>query len=222
MGKRGPQEVRDLLWFWARVWYQQFKGMRDGIRGRVVDRGPSPIVCVTTDREARELWEKLRRARTATRVQEICKQSSLWNRKTYVKQIYDQAAQFIAAREGYPERTVPVPAERELWEGLLRAETVRQVRAIYRRSKYWLNPRWRGKVYVRTLYEHADQFLDAKKARRYPDSARPSSDDRRLRFLAAAMAGITVGRRPRTANDSCGKPSPKLGKRFWEPILRTD
>jgi hypothetical protein len=121
-----------------------------------------------------------------------------------------------------PRRTIGVPAERKLWDALLRASTLRQVRAICQRSKYWLNPKWRGKVYVRDLYEHADQFLNAKKARRYPRSERPSSDDRRLKFLAAAMAGIAVGRGLRTAIKWCSKPSPKLGKRFWEPIFTED
>ncbi len=98
-----------------------------------------------------------------------------------------------------------VPPERDLLDALLQARTPKQVRTICRRSRYWLNPRWGGRVYVKYLYDHADQFLRAKDDPRYPRSTRPSSYDKRLRFLARAMAGITLGRRPRTAIDLLAK-----------------
>ena len=97
------------------------------------------------------------------------------------------------------------PAERELWERLLDARSVEEVQVICGQSQYWLNPRRSGKPFVEVLSSRADQFLAAKNDRRYPASRRPSSDDRRLRFLARAMAGVTLGRSPRTSVDLLGK-----------------
>ena len=98
-----------------------------------------------------------------------------------------------------------MPPERELWHALLRAATVEEVRGICRRSRYWLNPKTSGKPFVEILSTRADLFLLAKSDRRFPASERSSSDDKRLQYLARAMAGITLKRSPRRAIDLLAK-----------------
>ncbi len=102
-----------------------------------------------------------------------------------------------------------IPGERELWEKLLDADRVEEVQVICRQSQYWLNPRRSGKPFVEILSRRADRFVAAKNDRRYPASKRPSSDDKRLRFLARALAGITLGRSPRTSVDLLGEGIPR-------------
>lgn len=98
-----------------------------------------------------------------------------------------------------PAYTKGVPAERELWARLLEAKKPSEVRSICRRPRYWLNPKWGGRPYVQALHDHAAEFLKAKNGSRFPCSSRPSSDEKRLDYLARAMAGISCGVSGRTA-----------------------
>jgi hypothetical protein len=52
---------------------------------------------------------------------------------------------------------------------------------------------------MRCLYKEAEKLVKSKSDARYPKSARPSSFEKRLTFLARALAGITVGMSPRRA-----------------------
>jgi len=91
-------------------------------------------------------------------------------------------------------------AEQRLFLDLLRTRSARRVREICRQSKFWLNPRAaRGRPFVGCLSKLAEKLVRAKADPRYPKSARPSSFEKRLTFLARALAGITVGLSPRRA-----------------------
>jgi hypothetical protein len=104
------------------------------------------------------------------------------------------------------ETRIPgIPPERELWHALLRAASVEEVRRICGRSFHWLNPKTSRKPFVEILSTRADLFLTAKSDRRFPASERCSSDDKRLLYLARAMAGITLKRSPRRAIDLLAK-----------------
>jgi hypothetical protein len=92
------------------------------------------------------------------------------------------------------------PPEERLFFDLLRTRSARRVREVCRESKFWLNPKApRGRPFVGCLYKNAGKLVKAKSDPRYPKSARPSSLEKRLRFLARALAGITVGMSPRRA-----------------------
>jgi hypothetical protein len=93
------------------------------------------------------------------------------------------------------------PPEQKTWNKLLEATTIPDIRKACRASRYWLrNPRI---SYCLALL--CDQLgpilLAAKKERRYPKSERPTSDERRIRFLALALAGACMGIAPRYANE---------------------
>lgn len=106
----------------------------------------------------------------------------------------------VALRIGH-RKIRGIPPERDLWKKLKQAVNVEDVQGICRQSQFWLNPRKSGKPFVETLSTKAGQFLAAKNDRRYPGSERASSEDKRLRYLARAMAGITLKRSPRTSVD---------------------
>ena len=189
---------------YARWWKRVFQEMRDGRRSREVEVGPAPFYYITKERAEKELLEKLYRARSATRVREICKQSQPWNVKPFVRGIYDQAEEIPASRGYRVVKTKGVRGDRNLWERLKRAKTVKQVRDACYSSKWWVDQtsrKGRRNAWMRKLTKDANQFIKAQEDKRYPRSNRPSSDKKRLRYLAHAMAGIACGISYRTAVD---------------------
>jgi hypothetical protein len=128
-----------------------------------------------------------------------------------------------------------IPAECHLWKALKRARSARQVRRICRQSKHWL--KWKSE-FVRdgvvrgyaqspsacpkALYDHAEEFCQAKRDDRYPDSDRPSSDDKRIEFFARVMAGLSLLEpiAPATAVDLLRKFKHRRHCQCWRCTLR--
>jgi hypothetical protein len=222
-----PKIVNELLLEqFSRWWFNTLEGMRDGRpgfrtftipsvsiailrksfkEGLAVARlavGPTYIHIVATDPAEVDLLQKLSEAETATQVKLACKQSRMWKEKEYVREIFNKANEFIRNNATRDVTGKSRQAEPRIWGRLLRAETVNQVRSTAYSSRYWLNPRRRGgRVWLRVLSKQADQFLRAKEDPRYPRSNRPSSEDKKLRYLARALAGISLGVSYRTAVD---------------------
>lgn len=94
-------------------------------------------------------------------------------------------------------------SEPEVWRAVVTPRMADEVRAACRQSKRWLNPKWQGKVYVQDLYDHAEQFIQAKKDPYYPK--RESGDEKRVAFFARVMAGISLGISPGTSVDRLRK-----------------
>jgi hypothetical protein len=94
-------------------------------------------------------------------------------------------------------------AEPKVWRALVAARTAIDLREVCRKSKRWLNPKWEGRPYVQDLHDHAEQFLRAKEDVYYP--RRDSADEKRVKFFARAMSGITLGISPITAIDRLRK-----------------
>ena len=187
--------------------------MRDGTPSYETVAGSAPFALITKDRRESELWEKLLRARTPEAVQRICKQSRLRDEKAYVMklEIYQQAGEFVASKSLRVVRVRPQPGDRNLWEKLKRAKTIQQVQNACYKSKWWVHQtsrREKGKAWMRRLTQDAGQFIRAKEDTRYPRSNRPTSDNKRLKYLAHAMAGIACGISYRTAVDSLEKTQP--------------
>ena len=95
--------------------------------------------------------------------------------------------------------------EHALWLRLLDATTPEEVRAVCDESEFWLNPKRGAILFHDALFHHAEDFLAAKRDSRWPKTNRPTSQGRRIRFLARSMAGISMGISIRTAQDLLAK-----------------
>jgi len=109
-------------------------------------------------------------------------------------------------------------AEHGLWERLLEATRAEEVKVVCDASPYWLNPKRGAIIFNRLLSENADRFLAAKQHPRWPRSRRPTSQGRRIRFLARAMAGISMGISIRTAQDLLAKTEKEKLEAVYRPI----
>ena len=127
------------------------------------------------------------------------------------------------SRAWEPVQRKGIAGEPELFRRLVEAETAEEVRQTYLESPFWLNPEKSHKLFLRLLYDHAEQFVAGKcDEKRCPDSQRPTSRERLLRYLARVMAGIMEGRRPRTAVDKLGgqtHPGFERGTHLREGVL---
>jgi len=174
------------LLFWEALWFHEvFRPMRNGIasfpREEALECPRPPRLPKTTAYEELNV-ERLRE----------------WRKKDEAHWAELRKGRIVEMRLRW---TRSVPDEKHIWNALKLAATPEEVRTAYTMSKYWFNPKWHGRAYVNQVYEHADLVVKAKNDPRYPRSDRPSSDDKRLEFFPAVMAGITEERSPLTAVD---------------------
>jgi len=108
--------------------------------------------------------------------------------------------------------------ENALWERLLQATTPEEVRAVCDESPFWLNPKRGATEFHRVLSENPESLLAAKLDPRWPRSNRPTSQGRRIRFLARSMAGITMGIRIRTAQDLLARTDKETLEAVYRPV----
>lgn len=120
---------------------------------------------------------------------------------------------------------IPVRAETEVIEELLRADTPEKIKEICsdafttRRVEVEPGveidipvPNWpisSESVLPRHLAQHAKEFIDAKNDRRFPRSSRPTNRLKQLWFLARALAGAVLGIKTRTAINLVGSMRPE-------------
>lgn len=120
---------------------------------------------------------------------------------------------------------IPVPAETEVIEELLRADTPEKIKEIcsdaFTTRRIEVEPgieidnpvsNWpisSESVLPRYLAQHAKEFIDAKNDRRFPGSSRPTNRLKQLWFLARALAGAVLGVRTRTAINLVGSMRPE-------------
>lgn len=71
------------------------------------------------------------------------------------------------------------------------------------------------------LSDHAAQFIEARKDRRFPKSGRPSSRLKQLWFLSQALAGAAQGMATRTAINQLGSVRPDEPDKISKFIKRT-
>jgi hypothetical protein len=96
--------------------------------------------------------------------------------------------------------------QRKLWLKLLQARTPQDTKNACKESLFWIREDGTVKdsrilYFLSLLCDLASVFLVAKKEKRYPQSDRPSSDAKRVLYLARAMAGACLGVTPRYANE---------------------
>lgn len=95
--------------------------------------------------------------------------------------------------------TLPVSAKPELWNQLKKARSVGDVREVVRRL------RRQHRELASILCAHPEGFLRAKHLPHWPKSKRPSSDNKRIQFLAKILAGLKLGIAPLTATKRLGR-----------------
>ncbi len=108
--------------------------------------------------------------------------------------------------------------ETDLWIQLLEATKPEQVLAACDRSEFWLNPKRGAVIFYRALSQHAESFLAAKQDPRWPRSNRPTNQGKRNRFLARALAGITLGISIRTAQDLLARTDKEKLEKIYHPV----
>ena len=108
--------------------------------------------------------------------------------------------------------------EHALWQRLLNATTPEEVKAVCDESPFWLNPKRGAIMFHDLLSGNAEGFLAAMRDRRWPKSNRPTSQGRRIRFLARSMAGITMGIGIRTAQDLLAKTEQEKLEAVYRPM----
>lgn len=190
---RKPRVAPVTLAVFANLWFIEFYGMRYGL-------GPDGHYDSQSESEYVQFVP-----RTFSPISELAQDQIA---AAYEEEVMDGAAVFATGPEGklvahvdlYTMKIekVPdggIPSERQLYQQLIRARTARRVRTLFKRSAWLQN---RTKPYLRDFFDHADQFADALKRYRLPSSQRPSSEKRRLIFMASAMASITWGLSPIT------------------------
>jgi hypothetical protein len=174
----GPKPALDRnLLVWESEWYWIFHGLVRGI--------PS------TSGIAQE-WEPIRPPRKTGIAELDEERSAAWREKSTTQEGW------IPIK--YHQRTRGRAAEIDVWEKLLKARTPDQIRKAYRSSRFWLNPAKNMRGWVEELDKHAKEFLTAKKYR-YPNSKRPSSEEKRIMHFSRAMAGVMTGIGPSRAID---------------------
>jgi len=103
-------------------------------------------------------------------------------------------------------RGVKLPAEPRTVKALFDAKTVRQVRAICRKSA-WMAKQPASPLTV-SVPIFAKQLLDAKRDRHYPKSDRETSLSKKCWFLAEALAGARFGLSARRSINIIGAGEP--------------
>lgn len=109
----------------------------------------------------------------------------------------------------------PLPARPDLWQQLKIAKSTEKMQRTLSEIYGWLSTHWpsvqNDPRYCRVLCESAPKLQQAKKLWNYPSKKRPSSDEKRIEFLAKALAGLTLERLPATATTKlCRWRIPKL------------
>jgi hypothetical protein len=116
--------------------------------------------------------------------------SESWNRASVEK--YRKSLMIAKEIKIQYKRKRALSPKLAVWELLTKARTLKQVRQAYEQAGYW-KPR------LTILRDHPEGFLAAKRGPRYPRSNRPTSDEKRIRYLARSMAGIHMGLSPATS-----------------------
>jgi hypothetical protein len=121
-------------------------------------------------------------------------------------------------RGRYIRADLDVEGEHALWVRLIKATTPEEVRMVCDESEFWLNPKRGATLFHDVLSQYPERFLDAKRDPRWPKTNRPTSQGRRIRFLARSMAGISMGISIRTAQDLLAKKEKEKLEAIYRPV----
>jgi hypothetical protein len=173
MGRRGPKSVPKLdLYAWDAEWLWFFSGLRNGFPAKT--------------------WYSIA----------VPKKPRLQTHPILLAELRKKPID--VKREKHISASLPM--DRKTWVNLLAANMVRDVRRVCKSSKYWSREsgdirNLRACYFLGLTFDLAPIFLAAKREERYPKSTRPTSDGKRMRFLARAMAGACLGLSPRYTHE---------------------
>ena len=200
--KRDPAVLRGLL---ARefAWQIAFCGLREGL--------PEWDTSIPNPETVGLKWSRPKSHMPRTK-----DEKAFW-RKHYADHLMEADKEFTEKIILAPPREVP--GEPQLWKALSDPQTgARKVRSICLQSRVlrflYSNPS------STPLYRYAREFCRAKKDKRYPSGGkqgRPSSDQKRVDYLARVMAGLSLRKpiAPATAVDLLRKMTHKRGCTCW-------
>lgn len=200
-----PADLNELL-FYERAWTNVFRGLRDGSpeTEEEILGGRGVAIFVKQSSQDRE---KLFVFRSGEKPLKRSTNKALSASQEWRAIVRKEEKEFEKLETGQKVARVrhrAIPGEPRLWEALKRAHNAAELRRICRRSKHWLKWEWSGEIEGRhwyqrapsacpkALYDHAQEFCQAKRDERYPASDRPSSDDKRIEYLARVMAGLSL------------------------------
>jgi hypothetical protein len=197
------------------AWVLTFVGLRDGApecEWEIPGGHGSAMLIKSKQEDGRRRLQVLRSGKTANSIPSKTVDISLprfatapsdirnWNER--VEQEESEFDDFVTGKKAVKVKCPAKPAERHLFDALLRAKTAAQVRRICRRSELWLKYRWdlgKGHFFElwsacpRVLHERAEDFCQGKLDPRYPAlDKRASGDYRRIEYLARVMAGSSL------------------------------
>ena len=202
--KRGPAVLHELIRL-EFGWQIVFSGLREGLPGWD-NHLPNPET-------AGLKW--LRSSKQHYRSED---EKEFWD-KHFARHLQEADKEFTEKIILAPPRDAP--SEPELWKALSDPQNgPKKVRDICVKSKVlrFLFGRPRSMP----LYEHAREFCRAKRDKRYPHSDRPSSESKRVDYLARVMAGLRLQKpiAPATAVDILRKMKHKRACPCWRCYVR--
>jgi hypothetical protein len=107
-------------------------------------------------------------------------------------------------------------ARTDIWNSLIQARSVKEVRSACRRWKLNLiEVTSNHEIFPGLLDKHAVEFFATIRDKRFPRA--PYSDESRLKHLARGLAGAIVGLRPATAIDRLRKMKHGPTGPLWDP-----
>jgi hypothetical protein len=235
MGKRGPKPTNETaVRTWVRLWKQAFRYLRDGLEQGVIETLDPDYMKLKREQVGPDHFKigPVKQFQPHAPTGPIRFGSTGRLRRTWAE-VPDAERRKLSTPVDFVMLRIPaIPPDGSTYSQLLRAKTVRRVRTICRRSRYWQplkskrcrflyridNKDERMRAYqelanlagiifprLQDVYNHADRFLLAKSDRRFPASNRPTSDKRRMHFMACAMAGVNLRRSLRTTLDKSPK-----------------
>jgi hypothetical protein len=198
-----------LLLIWEQTWFSMFCGLRDGRPEADVDvpGGVAAGMLVKARLESRR--RILQTIRPGEPVRVVTLRGGYGTMPSEIQEWSEQAEKeeqnfndLVLGHKSEEVHYAAIPAERDLFNALLRTTSPAEVRRICRRSKFWLKYKWdfgNGHFYEnpfpcpRALYERAEEFCQSKLDPLYPArDRRPSGDYRRIHFFARVMAGLSL------------------------------
>jgi hypothetical protein len=228
----GPREV-DLgsLKTCAELWRQQLLMLRDGEAGALFRlRGrekPVPVATILpADNKAQTMraLEDLRNLRGKPGIlwmrSPIPREPELWQKLKRAEHS-DNIHEFLVGLENWRARQFP-----QRWASKKKGDVFLTVQASTKKPANRLSKHERrfGPTWSRLIIaarEHAGDILAAKNLPHYPRKDRPSSDNKRIEFLAKVLSGIALRLAPATATKRLSRWRPGMPAVSRDPLPAT-
>lgn len=213
MGTRGPKQSVDpgTLYSIAHQLYWDFRRLDDGgYRWRIDEEEEKQLIA---ELENIQLSDEQKLSLQRNAAEEIrAGRLKGEEKEDWLRQA--EEGQLSATREWLRQQAaekatkkLKIPGQPDLIDALLQEEDPTNIRRFCENSPN--TPILSGSVLPYYLSGHAQEFIAARKDRRFPQSARPSNRLKQLWFLSRALAGAIFGIKTRTAINLVGSKRPE-------------